>query len=165
MDLLLSCRESVSTPRLLAAMEVTVENCFIHAHQMRRKTCRKSTDCLGTWLLLLLAEEGPETNTCDLGDLEANSGNISLSVAGATKASNEHFVLQHYTQFDGTKPVLARGVTHVLLNEVKATITWHEGGDLLAVLDQLYPGTLTNGGVRLLGLNADLLDNDSLGVG
>lgn len=42
---------------------------------------------------------------------------------------------------------------HVLLNVVEATVHRHEGGDLLAVLDQLHTGALTNSGVGLLGLN------------
>lgn len=40
-----------------------------------------------------------------------------------------------------------------------------ESGDLLSVLDELDTDTLANGGVRLLGLNSDLLKNDALGVG
>ena len=41
----------------------------------------------------------------------------------------------------------------------------HERGDLLAVLDELDTDTLANSGVGLLGLNADLLKDDSLRVG
>ena len=40
-----------------------------------------------------------------------------------------------------------------------------ESGDFLAVLDQLYPDALADGGVGLLGLNADLLQDDALCVG
>lgn len=40
-----------------------------------------------------------------------------------------------------------------------------ESSDLLAVLDQLNTDTLSDSGVGLLGLNTDLLENDSLGVG
>lgn len=40
-----------------------------------------------------------------------------------------------------------------------------EGSDVLAVLDELDTNTLPNGGVRLLGLNTDLLEHDTLGVG
>ena len=102
-------------------------------------------DCLCTWLLLLLPEESPETDTCYLCDLESHTGNISLGVAGTTEASHQHLV--------------------VLLDEVETTITWHESGDLLPVLNQLHTSALTDSGVRLLGLDADFLDNDALGVG
>jgi hypothetical protein len=40
-----------------------------------------------------------------------------------------------------------------------------ESGDLLAVLDELHTHTLANGRVGLLGLNTDLLEDDTLGVG
>ena len=40
-----------------------------------------------------------------------------------------------------------------------------ESGDLLAVLDELHTHTLANGRVGLLGLNTDLLKDDTLGVG
>lgn len=53
----------------------------------------------------------------------------------------------------------------VLIDVVKTTIVRDESGDLLTVLDKLNTDGLTNGGVRLLSLNTDLLDNDALSVG
>lgn len=55
--------------------------------------------------------------------------------------------------------------THVLINEVQTTVVGDEGGDLLAVLDQLDTDTLADGGVGLLGLDTDLLQHNTLGVG
>ena len=40
-----------------------------------------------------------------------------------------------------------------------------ESSDLLAVLDELNLDTLADSGVGLLGLNTDLLEDDTLGVG
>ena len=39
-----------------------------------------------------------------------------------------------------------------------------ESGNLLPVLDQLHPDALSDGAVRLLGLDADLLEHDALCV-
>ena len=48
---------------------------------------------LRTGLVLLLQEKGAEGDTGDLDDLEANTGDITDGVAGATEAGNEHLVL------------------------------------------------------------------------
>ncbi len=46
----------------------------------------------------------------------------------------------------------SRNKTNVLVDEVEATISWHETSDLLSVLDQLHTDTLTDGRVGLFGL-------------
>lgn len=79
-----------------------------------------------------------------------------------------------------------RCLTVVLINKVQTSISGNEGGDctqttirqllvpsllsfwtptLLSVLDELNSNTLSNGRVRLLGLNSDLLEHDTLSVG
>ena len=80
-----------------------------------------------------------------LHDLETDTGNVTLGVAGATETSDKNLV--------------------VLIDEVKATVVGHEGSDLLTVLDELHTHALTHSGVGLLRLDTDLLKNDPLGVG
>ena len=96
-------------------------------------------------LLLDSLEESEQRHARHLHDLETDSGDISHGVSGTSESSNEHLV--------------------VLLDEVQAAITGHEGSDLLAVLDQLHTHALADSGVRLLGLNSELLQHDALGVG
>lgn len=103
------------------------------------------SNCLVTGLLLLLAVERVEADGRDLDDLEADTGKVTDGVAGATETGHEDLV--------------------VLLDVVEGTVTGHEGDDLLAVLDQLHADALADGGVRLLGLDTDLLKHDTLAVG
>ena len=81
----------------------------------------------------------------DLDNLETDTGNITLGVAGTTETGNENLV--------------------VLVDVVQATVIGDESSDLLTVLDELNTHALTHSGVRLLGLDTDLLENDPLGVG
>lgn len=39
-----------------------------------------------------------------------------------------------------------------------------ESSDLLSVFDELYPNTFSDGRVRLLGLDTNFLEDDTLGV-
>jgi len=100
---------------------------------------------LGSRLLLLLLPQGEQTDTGNLDDLETDTGNITLRLALATETGKEDLV--------------------VLVNEVQATVVGDESSNLLAVLDELDTDTLPDSGVGLLGLNTDLLEDDSLGVG
>ena len=113
---------------------------------------------LRAWPLLLATEEGVEGHVGDLikieyccfqkedlthlADLKSDSGNITNSVTLTSKTADQHLI--------------------VLLDKVQATVIGDEGGDLLAVLDQLHTNALPDGRVGLLGLNADLLEDDSL---
>ena len=85
-------------------------------------------------LLLLSTEEGEQRGLGHADDLETDSGNISHSVTGTTETGNEHLI--------------------VLINEVQTTIARDESSDLLTILDQLHTDALTNGRVRLLGLDS-----------
>lgn len=100
---------------------------------------------LGAGLLTLLLEESEQRGAGHLDDLETDTGNIADGMAGSTGTSNENLV--------------------VFLDEVEATIAGDEGRDLLAGFDELHTHALSRGGVGLLGFNADLLDDDALGVG
>merc|ERR1719347_1402577 len=79
--------------------------------------------CLRTWSLFLAPEESVEGNIGHLADLESDSGNISHGVTLTTKSRDQNLV--------------------VLLDEVQTTVIGDEGGDLLAVLDELDPHAFT----------------------
>ena len=92
-----------------------------------------------------MGPESVETAASNLRDQETDAGQITDGVAGTTKALNQHLV--------------------VLVAEGHATITGHEASDSLVVFFELDSDALSNTGVGLLGLNADLLDDDAGGVG
>lgn len=73
----------------------------------------------------------------------------------------------------GTATVLARHACQSQLHPPPHRLSWAmdcgctrrtESSDLLSVLDQLHPDALSDSGVRLLGLDTDLLEDDALGV-
>jgi len=98
-----------------------------------------------TTTYLLLSEESVERHTGNLDDLEANTRDITNGVTLTTETSDENFI--------------------VFIGEVQATIARDEGSNLLAVLDELNAHALTDSRVRLLGLDTDLFQDDTLGVG
>ncbi len=97
-----------------------------------------------TMTYLLLSEERVERHTGNLDDLEANTRDITNGVTLTTETSDENFI--------------------VFIGEVQATIARDEGSNLLAVLDELNAHALTDSRVRLLGLDTDLFQDDTLGV-
>lgn len=97
--------------------------------------------CSRDRLLLFVEPEGEEGGRSDLHDLETDTGQITDGVTGTSEASHEHLV--------------------VLLHEGHATIARHEASNSLVVLFELHSHALTHGRVGLLGLDADLLDNDA----
>ena len=99
---------------------------------------------LGAGPLLLSPEESVEGDVGDLADLEPDSGDISHGVALTSESRDQNLV--------------------VLLNEVQTTVIGDESCDLLSVLDELDSDTLTNSRVRLLSLNTNLLENNSLEI-
>merc|ERR1719231_1426284 len=96
-------------------------------------------------LFLLVLEESEKGDTGELGNLESNSGNITHSMALTTKTGNENLV--------------------ILVAVVQATVIGNEGSDFLTILNELDSDALTNGRVRLLGLDTNLLSDNALGVG
>ena len=112
---------------------------------MNATECRGGASFLRTGLLLLAAVQGVQTDGGNLDDLETDTGQITNGVAGTAQTGDQDLV--------------------VLLDKVQATIVGDEGDDLLAVLDQLDTAALADSGVGLLGLNTDLVQDDTLGVG
>uniref|UniRef100_A0A4W3H3B5 Uncharacterized protein n=1 Tax=Callorhinchus milii TaxID=7868 RepID=A0A4W3H3B5_CALMI len=79
--------------------------------------------------------------------LEANTRNITNSVAFTSKSSNQNFIDLTY------------------LNVVQATIIWYESCDFFAILDKLNSDTLSDGRVWLFILNyLHFFQDNSFGV-
>ena len=89
--------------------------------------------------------EGQKRGTGDLDDSESNTGQISDGVTLSSETSNEAFV--------------------VLVNKGKTTISGNEASDSLVVLLELDSSALSDGRVGLLGLDGNLFNNNSSGVG
>tara|TARA_B110000305_G_C19181680_1_gene512311 strand:- start:155 stop:577 length:423 start_codon:yes stop_codon:yes gene_type:complete len=94
-----------------------------------------------SWLLDLSQPESEKGATGGLYDLESNTRNITLGVTRSTETSNEDFV--------------------VLVDESHTTISWDVGSNLLVVLLELHSDALSDSGVRLLGLDGNLIDNNT----
>mgnify|MGYP006171374659 CR=1 FL=1 len=86
-----------------------------------------------------------ETTSSDLDNLESDSWKITNGMTRSTETGNKDLV--------------------VLINETHASILWYVSGDSLVVLLELDSDALSDGGVRLLGFNGNLLDDDAGGMG
>ena len=95
-------------------------------------------------LLLLSEPEGVQRHCGNLDDSESDSWQITDGVARTTETGDEHLV--------------------VLIDERHTAISGHEASDSLVVFLELHSDTLSHGGVGLLGLDGDLLDDDAGGV-
>ena len=90
-------------------------------------------------LLLLAGEEGKQGNALHANHFETDARNISLGLSLLTKASHQHLI--------------------VLGQIVEAAVPGDESGYFLAVLLEHDSNALADGGVRLFGLDTDLLDH------
>ena len=97
------------------------------------------------WLFLLSRPKREKTATGNLDNLESNTGKISLGMSRSTETGNEDLV--------------------VFINEGHTSISWDVGSDSLVVFLELNSDALSDGGVWLLGLDGDLLDDDTGSVG
>ena len=95
--------------------------------------------------LVLLAEpEGKKSSTGDLYDLKTHTRKITDGVARTSKTGHKNLV--------------------VLVDKTHATIAGYVCCDSLVVFTELHTDAFTNGRVRLLGFNTNLLDDDSSSV-
>ena len=97
-----------------------------------------------SWFLNFSQPKSKEWAASGLDDLESDAGNITLSVTRSTETGNEYLV--------------------VLIDETQTAISWHVSSDFLIVLLKLNSNTLSNSRVRLLGLDGDLINNDTWGM-
>jgi hypothetical protein len=95
-------------------------------------------------LLLLSEPEGVQRDSGNLDDSESDSWQITDGMAGTTETSDEDLV--------------------VLIDERHTAISGDEASNPLVVFLELHSDTLSDGGVGLLGLDGDLLDDDAGGV-
>ena len=94
-----------------------------------------------SWFLNFSQPKSEERATGRLDNLESDTRNITLSVTRSTETGNEHLI--------------------VLIDETQTAISWHVSSDFLIVLLKLNSDTLSNSRVWLLGLDSDLINNDT----
>lgn len=88
--------------------------------------------------------QGEKRSASDLLNLESHTWDITDGVTLTTETGNEHLV--------------------VLINEAHSAVTGDVACNSLVVLFELHSHALTNSGVRLLGLDTDLLNDNARGL-
>jgi hypothetical protein len=111
---------------------------------------------LRTGLFLLLLPQSQQRHAGYFDNLEADTRNITNGLTLTTETGNQDLILFFEPQNNIRLHTWPCKNTHVLINEVQATVIGHESCDLLAVLDQLSTNALTNSRVRLLGFNTTI---------
>ena len=112
---------------------------------------------------LLFLPEGQKTHSGYLNDLKSHTRNVTLGLATTTETRNQDFVVL-INEVQATI-VLCCGQQSMSRAVLTATTYGHESSDLFPVLDQLNTNAFPDGRVWLLGLDSDLLQDDSLGMG
>ena len=101
--------------------------------------------CSFDWLVFLSGPEGKEGSIGDLHDLESDSWNISNSMSWSSESRDEYFI--------------------IIIDESQGPILRDESSNFLVVLSKLDSDALSDGGVRLFGLDGDFLNNNSWSLG
>jgi len=96
------------------------------------------------WLLFLVGPKCHEACRGHFDESKSDSWQVTNGVTLSSESSNKNLI--------------------VVINEWQGTILRNEGGNLLIVLFELNSDALSDGGVRLLGLNSELFNNDACSV-
>ena len=109
---------------------------------------------------LFLLPKGKKTDSGYFHDFESHTRNVTLGLATTAETRDEDFIVL----VDKVETAIVLEGRQLEAPERGSTTYGHKGGDLFAVLDELDTNAFSDGGVWLLGLDSDLLENDALCV-